>query len=93
MLDAAAQTHDYWYDVAKTGGVYGALFVDKVGQADRQLAMSAGEVVRRYFAGVNDSITNQPITRSEFTWASMVNILFMELAGFKSIGNAIRPPN
>jgi hypothetical protein len=28
MLDAAAQTHDYWYDVAKTDGVYGALFVN-----------------------------------------------------------------
>ncbi|MCR8562020.1 hypothetical protein KXD93_30480 [Mucilaginibacter sp. BJC16-A38] len=92
MLDAAAQTHDYWYDVAKTGGVYGALFVDKVADADHQLAVSAGEVVRRYFAGVNDSITNQPVTRAEFIWALKVNVAFMELAGFKSIGNAIRPP-
>ena len=87
MLDAAAQRHDYAYDQAKTGGVYGALFVDKVGQADRDLAWSAITIVDMYNKGINDSITGKQITAGEYQWAQRVSISFSILGDLKAIGN------
>jgi RHS repeat-associated protein len=41
LLDAAAQTHDYYYNLANTGGIRGALFSHGTADADEQLAKAA----------------------------------------------------
>jgi hypothetical protein len=87
MIDAAAQQHDYAYNLARTGGVSGALWNDAVGSADRALASAAINIIDMYGSGINDSITNRPITLQEYHWAQAVAISFAFLGDLKAIGN------
>jgi RHS repeat-associated protein len=89
MVDAAAQRHDLAYYNAHISGVKGALFDDAVGAADRQLAASAHQIDLMYNNGINDSITNRPISLIEYRWALRVEVAFGFLGGLKWIGNTL----
>jgi len=55
--------------------------------ADRQLAPAAAAIVIMYNMGINDYITNKPITLDEYRWALKTELAFSFLGGLKTIGN------
>ena len=64
-MDAAAQRHDYAYYLAKTGGVKGALFDDRVAAADWALAAEAYNITLLFAENKRDPLTHQPISAAE----------------------------
>ena len=85
MLDAAAQTHDYYYNLANTGGISGALFSHGTADADEQLANAAQQVISFYFNKIQDPVSHNQVSFSEYHWTLLVVLLFYQTAGWKSL--------
>lgn len=83
MLDAAAQRHDYSYNLAHTGGIKGALSNLEVRKADLILAAEANIVIMFAALMIKDPISNKYITEPELRWAIGVTALFGDIGAAK----------